>query len=101
MKEIEKNLEPWPESWNLDILKTSPLLSDPLEETYRDYMKIVDDGIPQKYKEINRKSTLVFTYSAMHGVGYPSIQKVMDLAGVKIVPVIEQRDPDPEFSTVK
>lgn len=99
--EIEKNLEPWPNSWNLGILSSSPLLKNPLDEVNKEYMSTVNNAIPEKYKDINRNSPLIFTYSAMHGVGYPSIQKALDIARVKFVPVMEQRDPDPEFPTVK
>lgn len=99
--EIEKNLVPWKNSWDVNILTKSSKIRDPLQETLREYMKIVRDCIPLKYKDINKASKMVFTYSAMHGVGYPSIQVAMDNAGLKIIPVKEQRDPDPEFPTVK
>lgn len=37
----------------------------------------------------------------MHGVGYNYIVKAFEVAGLKIIPVEEQKDPDPEFPTVK
>ena len=47
-------------------------------------------------------SNLKVVYSAMHGVGWPMVERVLSDAGYhQVFPVIEQRDPDPDFSTVK
>jgi phosphomannomutase len=43
----------------------------------------------------------VTVYTAMHGVGYGSVRRVMEAAGYGIVPVEEQRDPDADFPTVR
>lgn len=101
MHEIDQNLEPWAGSWDTAILNKSTRIKDPLQDTLKSYMKILVNDIPEKYLEINKSSPMVFTYSAMHGVGYPSIQMAMDLIGIKIIPVVEQKDPDPNFTTVK
>lgn len=38
----------------------------------------------------------------MHGVGYKFVQKALEVANLKpLIPVVEQRDADPEFPTVK
>ena len=46
-------------------------------------------------------SDLSVVYSAMHGVGWPMVNRSLTAAGYEcIVPVVEQRDPDPNFTTV-
>lgn len=100
-REIDKNLEPWKDSWNTTILTQSKDVTEILAQTYDSYMKILVNSIPKKYLMMNCASKMSFAYSAMHGVGYESIQKAMDYTGLKIIPVMEQRDPDPEFPTVK
>lgn len=50
----------------------------------------------------NATSTLKFVYSAMHGVGYKFIEKAFEIAQLHpVIPVPEQKYPDPEFPTVK
>ncbi|XP_065173251.1 phosphopentomutase [Atheta coriaria] len=104
-KNIQKcildNLEPWPTSWNTDILEGNTLLSDPLAETMEDYMSIVKGSILNEHFTQNDNTNLKFTYTAMHGVGYTYITEVMKQIGLEIVPVKEQIEPDPEFPTVK
>lgn len=47
------------------------------------------------------RSALRIVYTAMHGVGAHTMLAVFDTAGfTDVVPVAEQRDPDPEFPTV-
>ncbi|ERL95093.1 hypothetical protein D910_12363, partial [Dendroctonus ponderosae] len=99
---ILANLRPLDSSWNTDILSNNPLLIDPYEDCLNCYLKsIISDGIHADEIAINKTVNLSFVYTAMHGVGYKSVQKAVDLIGVRIFPVPEQRDPDPEFSTVK
>ena len=41
-------------------------------------------------------------YTAMHGVGWETVARVVEQAGfAPLIPVIEQRDPDPRFPTVE
>lgn len=94
-------MEPWPTSWNTDILEGNTLLSDPLAETMEDYMSIVKGSILNEHFTQNDNTNLKFTYTAMHGVGYTYITEVMKQIGLEIVPVKEQIEPDPEFPTVK
>lgn len=100
-KHILSNMEPWKTSWDTDIVNNSTLVHDPLEETINSYMKVIDESILDNHRAFNKESPLSFVYSAMHGVGYPFIRKAFDVAGLRIIPVEEQKDPDPEFSTVK
>jgi len=43
---------------------------------------------------------LRISYTAMHGVGWAVSEPLFRAAGFELSPVIEQRDPDPKFSTV-
>lgn len=50
----------------------------------------------------NAKSDIRFVYSAMHGVGYKFVEKALECVKLKpLIPVMEQRDADPDFPTVK
>lgn len=53
------------------------------------------------FKDENAKTDVKFTYTAMHGVGYPAIQKAFEKFNLsKPIPVVEQVEVDPEFPTV-
>jgi phosphomannomutase len=43
---------------------------------------------------------LKISYTALHGVGWAISEPLFRAAGFELSPVIEQRDPDPKFSTV-
>lgn len=98
---ILSNLEPWPNSWDTTIINQSDKISNPLVETLENYIKMVTSDILHEHKIINSKTTLNFTYTAMHGVGYNYITKLFEQINLNLMPVEEQKDPDPEFSTVK
>jgi phosphomannomutase len=58
--------------------------------------------IPPKFLAINEEAQLKMVYTAMHGVGFPFVERAYEIAKLKPVhAVLEQRDPDPEFPTVK
>lgn len=95
------NLEPLETSWNCESLYDNEKLNNPLEEVLESYLKIIEDSLIDEHKTINTRSNLRFVYSAMHGVGYDYVKKVFDVAHLKLIPVEEQKDPDPEFPTVK
>lgn len=38
--------------------------------------------------------------TAMHGVGYPLAEALLGTSGATVLPVLAQRDPDPDFGTV-
>ncbi|XP_021367057.1 phosphoglucomutase-2-like [Mizuhopecten yessoensis] len=95
---ILESLEPLQSSWQITGLESSPLVKDPYSDVYKKYnedlSKLVqfDDATP----------TLEFTYTAMHGVGYPFIQEACrSLGHLKVIPVLEQVEADPDFPTVK
>lgn len=101
-KLINFKFRPLESSWNLEILKSS-ILQDPFKEMTELYYNKLYDNIPIRFiTDFNEKSDLKFVYTAMHGVGFPYVQKSFEKAKLKsLIPVMEQRDPDPEFPTVK
>ncbi|KAL5293439.1 PGM2 family protein [Megaselia abdita] len=103
-KSIEAHLTPLKESWDTSIIakETGRFLLDPFDEMNHKYFTEYLKNVPQSFLENNSKSKLRFVYSAMHGVGYPAIEKVFKVSNLlPVLAVEEQRDPDPEFSTVK
>lgn len=100
-KFIVKNLCPLETSWNLNILKNTNLLHDPFNDMFKLYFEKLLKNIPKNLISINETSDLKFVYTAMHGVGYPFVEKSFEIAKLQsLIAVMEQRDPDPEFSTV-
>ncbi|EAT47392.1 AAEL001480-PA [Aedes aegypti] len=99
---ILQNLIPLESSWNLDLLK-SDQLKDPYDAMTNLYFEKLAENVPKAFvSEYNRKSSQRFVYSAMHGVGYPFIERGFETIGLQpVIAVKEQRDPDPEFPTVK
>ena len=79
------------------------------EAEQRDLMEIVDPALDQKYLEnvsalsLSRpqeKIKVVFT--ALHGTGLVYIPNLLMQAGyIELIPVEEQTEPDPNFSTVR
>nr|XP_031316184.1 glucose 1,6-bisphosphate synthase isoform X2 [Camelus dromedarius] len=100
LKCIEECVEPWNGSWNDNLVDTSPLKRDPLQDICRRYMEDL-----QKicfHRELNSKTTLKFIHTSFHGVGHDYVQLAFQVFGFKPpIPVPEQKDPDPDFSTVK
>uniref|UniRef100_A0A1S4GYJ9 Phosphoglucomutase n=1 Tax=Anopheles gambiae TaxID=7165 RepID=A0A1S4GYJ9_ANOGA len=99
---IMENLEPLESSWNLELL-LSDKLNDPYDQMVELYFRKLQANVPQPFiRDYNAPSPLRFVYSAMHGVGYPFVVKAFECARLPaVVAVPEQRDPDPEFRTVK
>ncbi|XP_067889104.1 glucose 1,6-bisphosphate synthase isoform X2 [Heterodontus francisci] len=100
LESIEESLEPWQESWNENLPDISPLRQDPLNEVCARYMEDLKKLC--FHRELNRKTSLKFVHTSFHGVGHEYVQsafKAFDFAPP--IPVPEQKDPDPEFSTVK
>lgn len=97
---IVKNLEPWTSSWGAEEADTHPLRKDPFDDVHARYQ---DDVKKLCYfSEENAKSSVKFTFTAMHGVGYPFSDKAVQQFGFPpVIPVKEQVEPDPEFPTVK
>ncbi|CAB1429638.1 unnamed protein product [Pleuronectes platessa] len=99
-KAIEENLEPWPESWNAEEALKSPLLKDPYQDVHTQYFKAIQKHC--HHREINKSSEVKIVHTSVHGVGHTFVQsafKAFDLHPPYAVE--EQKDPDPEFPTVK
>mmetsp|Transcript_4692 Transcript_4692/g.7048 ORF Transcript_4692/g.7048 Transcript_4692/m.7048 type:complete len:616 (+) Transcript_4692:886-2733(+) len=104
---IEENLEPWSLDTHLATVRgegnPSDLLIDPTTDVPEAYYKMV----AERYsffleKNAQRSSNFPIVFTPMHGVGNPWVQKVFDCFNLKqFIPVKEQMDPDPEFSTVQ
>ncbi|CAH1101311.1 unnamed protein product [Psylliodes chrysocephalus] len=98
---ILENLEPLESSWNTGILADNPLRKNPSCEIIYRYLNYIDQAILPESKELNKKVNMLFTYTALHGVGYKYVQQVCDKINARIFAVPEQRDPHPDFPTVK
>uniref|UniRef100_A0A669B3L7 Phosphoglucomutase 2 n=1 Tax=Oreochromis niloticus TaxID=8128 RepID=A0A669B3L7_ORENI len=99
-KAIMENLEPWPESWNTEEALKSTLLKDPYQDINTEYFKAIQKHC--HHREINKKSEVKIVHTSVHGVGHTFVQsafKAFDLRPPYAVE--EQKDPDPEFPTVK
>lgn len=95
------NLEPLPSSWDLSVQDDHPLFFDPFREVYTDYYEALKDSIPEPYLETNECSQLRFVYTPLHGVGFHYIREAFYQARLKpVIPVPQQKDPDPDFPTV-
>ncbi|XP_006627963.3 glucose 1,6-bisphosphate synthase isoform X1 [Lepisosteus oculatus] len=100
LKCIEESLEPWSDSWKENLADSSDLRSDPLEKICRSYME--DLKLVCFHRELNTKTPLKFVHTAFHGVGHEYVQQAFRVFGfLPPLPVPEQKDPDPEFSTVR
>lgn len=88
-------------SWDTTIVHRSDFVRDPLPQTLVSYYLLISKDLINEHKVINGVSDLKFTYTAMHGVGYNYVLRGFKLAGLQLVSVVEQQDPDPEFPTVK
>uniref|UniRef100_A0A673G5R3 Phosphoglucomutase 2 n=1 Tax=Sinocyclocheilus rhinocerous TaxID=307959 RepID=A0A673G5R3_9TELE len=97
---IEQNLEPWPKSWDTDGALQSSLLNDPYQDIHREYCKTIQQHC--FHRELNTNSEVKIVHTSVHGVGHIFVQaafKAFDLHPPYAVE--QQKDPDPEFPTVK
>lgn len=95
---ILSNLEPLATSWDYAVLQDHPLNKDPFQEILDAY----NADLKKLVNLSDETSTLKFTYTAMHGVGYPFILEACKaVSHLEVIPVLEQVEADPEFPTVK
>lgn len=99
-EKILENLEPWDkEIWNVETVLNNPKVTDPLEEVSHCYFAKLKETATQA--DVVSKSDLKIVYTALHGVGHDYLTKAFETLGLKnYYPVMSQKDPDPEFSTV-
>ncbi|XP_034475978.1 glucose 1,6-bisphosphate synthase-like [Drosophila innubila] len=97
---ILDNLKPKEDSWDETVLCANELLCDPYNDVVPAYFDALKKEMTCTLLEANGKCQLSFTYTAMHGVGYPFIQLAFAKVSLKpVIPVREQVEPDPEFPT--
>ncbi|GAA5920403.1 hypothetical protein JCM1841_003376 [Sporobolomyces salmonicolor] len=75
---------------------------DGTEELVEQYMEMASEL--SSHKSTNASTSLLFTYTPMHGVGEPFALSALEAFGFKtksVSVVEEQRKPDPDFPTVK
>lgn len=100
IKCIEECVEPWNGSWNENLVDTSPLRQDPLKKICDCYMEDLKKIC--YHRELNIRTNLKFVHTSFHGVGHDYVQLAFKAFGFQPpIPVPEQKDPDPDFSTVK
>ena len=98
---IDANLEPWDGSWETEgDIYTNYLITDPTKETDIKYMELLEGYITSK--DLNSRTNLRFTYTPVHGVGTRTVKLAMKTFGLpELIEVPEQKDPNPDFPTVK
>ncbi|PWA26176.1 hypothetical protein CCH79_00019771 [Gambusia affinis] len=98
---IEEQLEPWSAScWDEELVDRSSLRTDPLTQINSCYMEDLTSLC--FHRDLNRSCTLKFVHSSFHGVGHDFVQQAFRVFGfAPPVPVPEQKDPDPNFSSVR
>lgn len=98
-----EHLEPANDAWSVNNIRWNQDVKDPLEIVQTVYYDILSKETAH-IKARHDSKPLKFTYTAMHGVGYKYVDIALKSAAVDIEElcvVKEQRDPDPEFPTVK
>ncbi|XP_038163520.1 glucose 1,6-bisphosphate synthase isoform X2 [Cyprinodon tularosa] len=98
---IEEQLEPWNSScWDEELVKNSSLRTDPLTQINSFYMEDLTSLC--FHRDLNSSCTLKFIHSSFHGVGHEFVQQAFRVFGFDPpIPVPEQKDPDPKFSSVR
>eukprot|EP01128_Nolandella_sp_AFSM9_P008630 TRINITY_DN5317_c0_g1_i1.p1 TRINITY_DN5317_c0_g1~~TRINITY_DN5317_c0_g1_i1.p1 ORF type:complete len:588 (-),score=161.29 TRINITY_DN5317_c0_g1_i1:353-2116(-) len=94
---ILANQTPW--KYDQEALLASDLMTVANPEVNDKYFEVIKkfNYLP----EDNKKSTLKVTYTAMHGVGTPSILRAFETYSLNApILVKEQCDPNPDFPTV-
>ncbi|XP_040282484.1 glucose 1,6-bisphosphate synthase [Bufo bufo] len=100
LKCVEQYPEPWADSWSVNLADTSPLMRDPLQAIVDSYME--DLRTVCFHRELNQKTRLRFIHTSFHGVAHDYVQSAFRVFGFNPpIPVPEQKEPDPNFSTVK
>ncbi|KAL7981701.1 hypothetical protein Chor_010896 [Crotalus horridus] len=97
---INENLEPWPQAWEDSLVDQSPFLHHTFATVNQHYFKDIQRHC--YHRDINKETKLKFVHTSVHGVGHEFVQsafKAFDFSPPIAVP--EQKDPDPEFPTVK
>ncbi|XP_018560405.1 glucose 1,6-bisphosphate synthase [Lates calcarifer] len=101
LQSIEEQLEPWSAScWDEELVESCSLRTDPLTQINSCYM----DELTSLcfHRDLNSSCPLKFIHSSFHGVGHVFVQQAFQTFGfAPPIPVPEQKDPDPNFSSVR
>ncbi|MCP9257628.1 Phosphoglucomutase-2 [Dirofilaria immitis] len=95
-----ENMEPKAEYWDMSKFAEHPLLhsADSIMEKY-----FTEELFLCRYKSLNEKCPVKFTYTAFHGVGVPYMTRMLKDFGFpseNIIIVQEHGEPNPDFPTV-
>ncbi|KAK9399180.1 phosphoglucomutase-2 [Crotalus adamanteus] len=97
---INENLEPWPQAWEDSLVDQSPFLHQTFATVNQHYFKDIQRHC--YHRDINKETKLKFVHTSVHGVGHEFVQSAFKAFGFSPpIAVPEQKDPDPEFPTVK
>ncbi|XP_022657810.1 phosphoglucomutase-2-like isoform X2 [Varroa destructor] len=97
---ILQELEPWPQAWKTESVRSNVMCSDPIEEVNSKYMEVLEKSMFDR--NMNRQTNVMFTFTSMHGVSHPYITEAFKRWNFKPgYPVVEQMEPHPDFPTVK
>lgn len=111
--EILENLEPWKDYRSILEERQKQYPNDPLlglsnpeatQELLEDYFSSLKSSDLRRPPPggVGQMKTPSFSYTAMHGIGYPFAKRAFDVCGLApFFTVPEQRDPDPSFPTGK
>lgn len=76
LKSITEHLEPESNVWNIKEIYNNSLLINPLVDLQKRYNSIIDKILFPNLVKTN--TNIIFTYTPMHGVGYPYIKTVFE-----------------------
>uniref|UniRef100_A0A665UJI1 Phosphoglucomutase 2-like 1 n=1 Tax=Echeneis naucrates TaxID=173247 RepID=A0A665UJI1_ECHNA len=101
LRSIEEQLEPWSTScWKEELVESCSYRTDPLPQINSCYMNELTTLC--FHRDLNSRCPLKFVHSSFHGVGHIFVQQAFQTFGfVPPIPVPEQKDPDPNFSSVR
>ncbi|XP_076590755.1 glucose 1,6-bisphosphate synthase [Chaetodon auriga] len=101
LRSIEEQLEPWSSScWDEELVESCSLRTDPLTQINSFYMEELTSLC--FHRDLNKSCPLKFVHSSFHGVGHVFVQQAFHAFGfTPPIPVPEQKDPDPNFSSVR
>lgn len=79
---ILDNLKPLESSWDVSQIYKSSCYKDPRDDIMQHYFRDLKDNV--LYPEVNRNTTLKFTYTAMHGVGQEYMTAAFEAANFQV-----------------
>ncbi|VDP83502.1 unnamed protein product [Echinostoma caproni] len=98
---INECLTPEPASWKIDSVEANPLCHNPMPKLIQTYCDLQKKALCFTY-EANKKCSYIFTYTAMHGVGWEAVRQLCATFGFPSPVVVEEQiKPDPEIPTVR